>query len=152
LITGCATTLGPITTGGVTITVGPTTGPVTNVTVGGVGPTTTGLGTVPLGPTTNCGVVGVWGCGPTVNGTGNSAMAFADNFTTCGVDVSVILPPPHAVNAVNTNSDIIFFMLSFLELIKSCKSQRYLSLIVTSVDIMILVVTIYICNTVVIFW
>jgi hypothetical protein len=43
--------VGPITTGGDIVTVGPTTGPVTNVTVGGVG--TTGLGTVPLGPTTN---------------------------------------------------------------------------------------------------
>jgi hypothetical protein len=99
---------------------------------------------VPLGPTTNCGIAGVSGLGPIVNGAGNSAMAFADNFTICGVDVSVVLPPPpQAVNAVNKNSDTIFFMLSFLELMKSCKFQRYLSAIISTVDIMI---RISICN------
>jgi hypothetical protein len=113
LITGCGTTLGPITTGGDIVTVGPTTGPVTNVTVGGVGTTTTGLGTVPLGPTTNCGAVGA-GPGPTINGGGMSASDCIDNFTTCGVDTSVVVPPPQAVNAVSTNNDAIFFMMSFL--------------------------------------
>ena len=67
--------LGPIITGGVTVVVGPTTGPATNVTVGGVGPTTTGLGTVPLGPTTNCGTVGAGG-GPTTNGPDGDPSAF----------------------------------------------------------------------------
>jgi len=61
--------------GGDIVTVGPTTGPVTNVTVGGVGPTTTGLGTVPLGPTTNCGAVGVEG-GPATNGPDGVPSAF----------------------------------------------------------------------------
>jgi len=112
LITGCETTLGPITTGGDTITVGPTTGPVTNVTVGGVGPTTTGLGTVPLGPTTNCGAVGAGG-GPITNGGGMSASDCIDNFTICGFGGSE-LPPPQAVSAVNNNNTEIFFMASFL--------------------------------------
>jgi len=92
------------------MTVGPTTGPVTNVTVGGVGPTTTGLGTVPLGPTTNCGAVGA-GPGPTTNGGGMSASDCADNFTICGCGVSVAVPTPQAVNAVTNNSDAIFLMV-----------------------------------------
>ena len=98
--------------GGDTITVGPATGPVTNVTVGGVGPTTTGLGTVPLGPTTNCGAVGA-GVGPTTNGGGISASDRVDNFTICGFGGSVE-PPPQAVNAIIDSNDIIFLMVSFL--------------------------------------
>jgi len=41
-------------------------------------------------------------------------MASGDNFTTCGFGGSVVVPPPQAVNAVNTNSDINFLMISFL--------------------------------------
>jgi hypothetical protein len=121
LITGCGTTLGPITTGGVTVTVGPATGPVTNVTMGGVGPTTTGLGTVPLGPTTNCGGVGVCGCGPTVNGTGK--LVGSDNFTTSSFGGSVVVPPPQAVNTVTNNSDAIFLMRVFLYIRKLLKKK-----------------------------
>ena len=61
--------------GGDIVTVGPATGPVTNITLVGVGSTTTGLGTVPLGPTTNCGAVTAGG-GPATNGPDGDPSAF----------------------------------------------------------------------------
>jgi hypothetical protein len=49
--------------------------------------------------------VGVCGCGPTTNGAGMSASDCVDNFTTCGVDTSVEVPPPQPTNTFNKNSE-----------------------------------------------
>jgi len=42
---------------------------------------------------------------------GRSVVVSTDDFTACGVDTSVVLPPPHAVNAAADNSVKNFLMV-----------------------------------------
>jgi hypothetical protein len=55
------------------------------------------------------------GGGPTTNGGGISASVCADNFTICGVDGSVVVPPPQAASAtIDSNVKIFLMRVSFM--------------------------------------